>query len=276
MEHIGIVACSDAQKISSSEQNNSLVDFLKSTGRFVFLSGCIYEKENIFSGSGKEKADELMKLFKNPEITEIYDISGGDMANEILDYLDFSAIKNSRATYWGYSDLTTVINAIYTMTGKSSVLYQIRNLCHDEFKNEQRERYLNRADLFNPKFEFVSGESLKGVVVGGNIRCFLKLAGTKYFPDFKDKILLLESFHGKASQMITYLSQLKSCGVFEKINGIILGTFTQMEEEKIKPDIVSMIKRFVKDDMPIAKTNEIGHGYDSKAIYIGKEINLHK
>ena len=276
MEHIGIVACSDAQKISSLEQNNSLVDFLKTTGRFVLLSDCIYEKENIFSGSGKEKADELMKLFKNPEITEIYDISGGDMANEILDYLDYDAIKKSNAVYWGYSDLTTVINAIYTMTGKSSVLYQIRNLCHDEFKNEQRERYLNRADLFNPKFEFISGESLKGTVVGGNIRCFLKLAGTRYFPDFKDKVLLLEAFHGKAEQMITYLSQLKSCGVFEKINGIILGTFTQMEEENIKPDIISIIKLFLKDDMPIVKTDEIGHGFDSKAIYIGKEINLHK
>ena len=196
----GIVACSNAQKIESREQNNSLVDFLKSTGRAVFLSECIYEKNSIFSGSAKQKADELMKLFNNPEVSEIYDISGGDMANEILDYLDYDAIKKSQAVYWGYSDLTTVINAIYTMTGKSSVLYQIRNLCHTDFKVVQRERFIQIDDLFNPKFELIRGDKIKGTVVGGNIRCLLKLAGTRYFPDFRDKVILLESFHGRAEQ----------------------------------------------------------------------------
>ena len=272
----GIVACSNAQKINSLEQNNSLINFIKATGKNVILSDCIYEKENIFSGSAKQKADELMKLFNNPQVAEIYDISGGDMANEILDYLDYDKIKNSSAVYWGYSDLTTIINAIYTMTGKSSVLYQIRNLCHDEFKLLQRARYIDRDELFNPHFDFIQGNSLSGIVIGGNIRCLLKLAGTRYFPNFHDKVLLLEAYHGRAEQMITYLSQLKSCGVFDEINGIILGTFTQMEKEKIKPDITALVKMFVKDDMPIIKTDEIGHGFDSKAIYIGKEINLIK
>ena len=272
----GIVACSNAQKINSLEQNNSLINFIKATGKNVILSDCIYEKENIFSGSAKQKADELMKLFNNPQVAEIYDISGGDMANEILDYLDYDKIKNSSAVYWGYSDLTTVINAIYTMTGKSSVLYQIRNLCHDEFKLLQRARYIDRDELFNPHFDFIQGNSLSGIVIGGNIRCLLKLAGTRYFPNFHDKVLLLEAYHGRAEQMITYLSQLKSCGVFDEINGVILGSFTQMEKEKIKPDITALVKMFVKDDMPIVKTDEIGHGFDSKAIYIGKEINLIK
>ena len=272
----GIVACSNAQKINSLEQNNSLINFIKATGKNVILSDCIYEKENIFSGSAKQKADELMKLFNNPQVAEIYDISGGDMANEILDYLDYDKIKNSSAVYWGYSDLTTVINAIYTMTGKSSVLYQIRNLCHDEFKLLQRARYIDRDELFNPHFDFIQGNSLSGIVIGGNIRCLLKLAGTRYFPNFHDKVLLLEAYHGRAEQMITYLSQLKSCGVFDEINGVILGSFTQMKKEKIKPDITELVKLFVKDDMPIVKTDEIGHGFDSKAIYIGKEINLIK
>ena len=53
------------------------------------------------------------------EITDIYDISGGDIANEILPYLDFEVIKNSGKRFWGYSDLTTVINAIYEKTGKN-------------------------------------------------------------------------------------------------------------------------------------------------------------
>lgn len=213
MKSVGIVACSDAQKPEWKEQNQTLIHFLEKAGNKVFVSNCIYEKMGALSGTGKERASELMKFFSNHDIEDIYDISGGDMANEVLDALDFEQIKNSNATFWGYSDLTTVINAIYSQTGKSSVLYQIKNLVYGDYQDMQRQRFINKSDLFNPSFRFIQGNLIRGVVVGGNIRCFLKLAGTKYFPDVTNKILLIESLGGKVPQMISYLSQLKSCGV---------------------------------------------------------------
>ena len=274
MKSVGIVACSDAQKPEWEEQNQRLIEIFENTGKNVLISDCIYEKNGIFSGTGKERANELMKLFSNPNVEAIYDISGGDMANEVLDELDFDAIKKSNATFWGYSDLTTVINAIYSQTGKSSVLFQIKNMVYGDYQSLQRRRFINKSDLFNPSFSFIQGNSIRGIVVGGNIRCFLKLAGTKYFPDTTNKILLLESLGGRVPQMITYLSQLKSCGVFDKINGILLGTFSEMDAKSCEPDIVSLVKSFVGDEMPIAQTKEIGHGNDSKAIWIGKEVEI--
>ena len=276
MNTVGIVACSNAQKKSFAKKNNRLIEYLKSTGIEVVISDCIYAKEGDFSGTGKERASELMKMFSNPEITDVYDISGGDMANEVLDYLDFNTIKESRAVFHGYSDLTTVINAIYTKTGKPSVLYQIKNLVDEEYGDDQKYRYNNPAELFNPKFRMIQGESIEGTVVGGNIRCFLKLAGTKYFPDMTGKVLMIESLGGRVPQMVTFLSQLRSLGVFEKISGIIMGTFTIMEEEKCTPDMITLVKEFAGLDIPIAKTEEIGHGHNSKAIWIGKEIKITK
>lgn len=274
MKTVGMVACSNGQREEWKEQNQELIRFLETTGRQVLVSNCIYEKDGPFSGTRIERAVECMKLFNNPHVEEIYDISGGDMANEILDELDFEQIKKSNATFWGYSDLTTLINAIYAQTGKSSVLYQIKNTVYEDFKSIQQKRYINRADLFDPHFQIIQGNFIRGVVVGGNIRCFLKLAGTKYFPDMEDKILLLESLGGKGPQMITYLSQLKSLRVFDQIKGILLGTFSEMEAENDKPDIVTLVRSFVGNDMPIAQTTEIGHGKDSKAIWIGKEITI--
>ena len=78
---------------------------------------------------------------------------------------------------------------------------------------------------------------MRGIVVGGNIRCFLKLAGTEYMPELNDKILLLESFGGTVAKMETYLCQLKQIGAFDKVAGIILGTFTEMDREKYIPTI---------------------------------------
>lgn len=69
-----------------------------------------------------------MSFYRDPEVKAIFDLSGGDIANEILPYLDFKIIARSHAVFWGYSDLTTILNAIYAKTGKSSVLYQARNL----------------------------------------------------------------------------------------------------------------------------------------------------
>ena len=86
----------------------------------------------MFSGTDEERAADLMRFYKDDSIDAIYDISGGDLANGVLRYLDFDTIADSDKTFWGYSDLTTVINAIYAKTGKSSVLYQIKNLIGSE------------------------------------------------------------------------------------------------------------------------------------------------
>ncbi len=115
---------------------------------------------------------------------------------------------------------------------------------------------------------------MHGIVVGGNIRCLLKLAGTEYWPDMNQKILLLESLNGGVPQMVTYLNQLKQIGAFDKINGILLGTFTKMEELQSSPSIVDLVKQYAGSDMPVAETKEIGHGISSKGIVIGEEICL--
>lgn len=272
MKTVAIVACSNAQKEEYRSQNEELARYLEETGYKVLWSNYIYEKNAAFSGTGAERAAELMRFFNDPEVEEIYDISGGDLANQVLDGLDYAAIRRSRAVFWGYSDLTTVINAIYAQTGKSSVLYQVKNMVWGEVKEVQRRRFENRAALFDPQVRFVQGEKMEGVVVGGNIRCFLKLAGTRYFPDLCDKILLLEAYGGEVPQMATYLAQLKQLGAFEKVGGILLGTFTAMEAHACSPDITAMVREAAGTKLPIAKTQEIGHGNDAKAIRIGEKI----
>ena len=274
MKKTAITACSNAQQSKYRAQIGELTAFLQSIGTRTVLSECIYSEDGVFSGTPRKRADQLMKMFRDPEIEEIYDISGGDVANQILDELDYGVIAASKATFWGYSDLSTVINAIYTMTGKESVLYQVKNMVRGNYTTIQRERFQNRAELFAPSFTFVQGSAMKGVVVGGNIRCFLKLAGTRYFPDLQGKVLLLESLGGEVPQMATYLSQLKQIGAFDKVSGVLLGTFTTMERNGCVPDIVELVKEVCGRELPIAKTAEIGHGDDSKAIVIGREIEL--
>jgi len=276
---IGIVCCSNGQKKEYVYRIKSLENVLFSIGLQPVFSDFIYEQEGVFSGSAKERAKALMDFYKDDEIKGIFDISGGDIANGILPYLDYDVIADSSKLFWGYSDLTTVLNAIYTKTGKISVLYQIRNLLY-QHGERQLEDFVNTviADknaLFDIQCDLIQQKEMHGIVVGGNIRCFLKLAGTEYMPDFTDKILLLESYSGAAAQMETYLCQLKQMGAFDKAAGILLGTFTQMETDQCIPDMKTLIRSFVSSDLPIAVTGDIGHGTDAKGIMIGRRLEIY-
>ena len=273
MKTAGIVACSDVQKEEWKSQNEELISYLKSLGKDVVVSPLIYEKTNKRAGTPKEKAQALMDMYTNPLVEEIYDISGGDLANEIIPYLDYDRIHNSKGVLFGYSDLTCVINAIYAKTGEINVLYQAKNLVYKD-KEIQRHRFENRAELFSPEFSIVQGKGMEGIVVGGNLRCFLKLAGTEYFPDLTDKILLLESLGGDEARINTYLCQLEQLGAFKKIRGLLLGTFTEMQKKEGKEAVVKLVQRVAGHELPIAQTQEIGHGADSKAIIIGGKISV--
>jgi len=220
-----------------------------------------------------------MDFYRDDEVKIIFDISGGDLANEILPYLDFDEIERRDKPFFGYSDLTTIINSIYTKTNRSSVLYQVRNLVY-QYSERQAADFCGSTmkdsrELFDFSYHFFQKSEMKGIVVGGNIRCLLKLAGTTYFPDVKGKILFLEALSGSASRIITYLSQLKQIGAFCGISGVLLGTFTELCGEGEEPVLAAeFVRDCIGEEIPIAYTREIGHGTDSKALWIGREYYL--
>lgn len=275
-DKIGVISCSNGLSIKNIIDELKLN--LKSLDIEMVEGDTLYTKEyNLFSGTGEEKARALEKLFLDKDIKMIFDISGGDLANEVLDFLDFNLIKENPKPFFGYSDLTVLLNAIYSQCDITTYNYQLRNLV-GKFKEEQMQNFKasfieGKEDIFNLDYKWINGSHLEGIVVGGNIRCLLKLAGTKYMPDFKDKILFLESFSGNSAKMVTYITQYKNLGVFNQVKGIILGEFTEMEREDLKPDIVEILKRVIGEiNIPILKTSDLGHGADAKCIPIGKYL----
>lgn len=228
-QQAGIVCCSDGLAKNQQEQVHNLRDALRQMNISVIMSPYLYQG----IGTAKQKAQALMALYGNDDIHDVFDISGGDLANELLPYLDYKRIADSGKTFWGYSDLTSILNGIYSKTGNPGVLYQIRNLigvCGQE-QQEKFYQMLQRKgdDLFRFDYHFIQGTEMEGIVIGGNIRCLLKLAGTEYFPDCHERILLLESLSGDMSRITAYFSQLQQMGVFDRCVGILLGTFTQLE-----------------------------------------------
>ena len=275
-DEIALVVCSNAKKIEDRVRLEKLEVVLKEMNLVPVFSGYIYEDKFGRSASAKWRANELMKFYKDDSIKAIFDISGGDVANEVLDYLDYDIIHKKNKPFFGYSDLTTVLNAITTKTQQATYLYQLMNIIDNVERRADFKKTLldNKRDLTDISWHFLQGKSIEGIVVGGNIRCFLKLAGTEYFPSLDNKVLFLEGMSTTIQGLITHLTQLKQIGAFNKISGLLLGTFTKIEQNFQEKDIYEILKEFIPKNISIAKTLEVGHGKDSKMLIIGQKIKL--
>ena len=269
---VSLAACSDPVAGDWEQEVYRLREVLLEEGLDVVMDPAFFGSTVL---DGRQKAEMLMRLFADPEMDFIFDVSGGDLANAVLPYLDYDVIQNSRAVFCGYSDLSTVINAIIVKCGRSAINYQIRNILYDHA--EEQLRYVkntilpNRISGADLETVFLRGESMKGIVFGGNIRCFLKLAGTPFWPDMRGNILLLEAQTSSLYKVMTALEQYRQMGVFDQISGVLLGTFSKMEAEKVSPTAEELVMKIVPEHVPVAATRYIGHYTDARAIVLGTE-----
>ena len=276
---VGLVACSNPLRSNQKDQIDALCETLRRLGLIPVLSECIFAPEGEFRIAPARRARALMDFYADSGILAIFDLSGGDLANEILPLLDWELLRANPKPLWGYSDLTVLLDAVWQMTGQPSRLFQIRTLAGADAAGQTRRfsDFLScrSKELFEIDWGFIQGTRMEGIVVGGNLRCLLKLAGTRYLPDFSGRLLFLEGLHTSAAQFTTYLSQLVQMGAFEKVTGLLLGAFTQLEETLSPSEVGRLAAEIIgRPDLPIAKTQQVGHGPDSRCLVIGEHYRL--
>lgn len=295
---IGIVTPSNQISENHKEYIDNAIAYLKTLGLNVIFSKNAYsrDKYGISGGTANERADDINKMFSNPDINAIWCIHGGDTANEVLDLLDYTLIKGNPKIFLGKSDIDLLHLAINKQTGLvafNSPDTKIGRGIDMDF-DYSKKWFVKRL------FDGESGEiekatdwktirkgSAEGRIIGCNLTSILKLAGTKYFPDFENAILFLESYTANIKTTIYRLTQLKQIGVFEKITGIVVGyIWGFQDEEQLKQDpkvdkngnkvnyediVLNIVKEY---DFPILKINEFGHYYPNAILPIGVKAKL--
>ena len=275
-DKIALVVCSNGKNIEDKDRLEKLESILVEMGLVPIFTKYVYKDKFGRGAKAQVRAEELMSFYKNKEIKAIFDISGGDIANEILDYLDYDVIKRNYKPFFGYSDLTTVLNALRSQTNEVNYLYQILNIIEsEEIKTSVENTFMkNEQTLFDVNWKFLQGSRIEGEVIGGNIRCFLKLVGTRYFPEVENKVLFIEGLGTSIEGLVTHLVQLKQIGFFDKILGLLIGTFTKIEKEISVEELFELVQEYIPSSLAVAKTQEVGHARNSKALKIGEKIYI--
>lgn len=266
-DRVGLVACSDSLTARDRPEIARLRATLAHLGLDVVESPVLFEPEP----DARVRAAALEAMFHDPGIRAVFDVSGGDLAGTVLTHLDLGLA--GATPFFGYSDLTTIANALLVRTGRTTHLWTVRNLVRSDSAAQVarfRASILGEADdLFRLRARMIRGDGMAGPLVGGNLRCLLKLSGTPHFPDCRGRVLALESLGATSGGVRAGLHQLRQMGALDDAAGVLLGTFTALERAHGEDAAARLALDVVPHHVPVAVTRDFGHGADSRALRLG-------
>lgn len=238
------------------------------------------------AGFPKEVAEDLNAMFADPEVKAIIAHTGGYSAISVIEHLDYDLIAKNPKPFMGMSDMTVYHLAIFAKTGMAGFHMDDVSFGFGRELKEGMECWPKLNQQFFLKFltedkapgivkpiseweEWKKGRA-EGPLMGGILERISVLAGTKYFPDldsFNGSILFWEEIGRDLSEVYQYLYQLKNMGIFERINGMLIGKIKYLKplreaarEEIIEPTLREMVLDIVKDfDFPIMANLDFGH-----------------
>ena len=114
------------------------------------------------------------------------------------------------------------------------------------------------------------------MAVGGNLSTLMLLAGTEYWPDMNGVILFLEDDETSTPDIFDRdLTHLKQMGVFEKVNGVVIGRSPTEAGFNEKDSLAMIVVELLGEcNIPVVANADIGHTDPMLTIPLGARCEL--
>jgi muramoyltetrapeptide carboxypeptidase len=115
-----------------------------------------------------------------------------------------------------------------------------------------------------------------GKLFGGNLSVFCGLLGSKYIRIPHRGILFIEDIGEVPYRVDRMIYQLKISGMFSKISGLIVGKFTDYEEDDLMyASLYESIRNVVEDyEFPVCFNFPVGHVKHNLPLLMGEKAEL--
>lgn len=280
---IGVIAPSNYIEKDDLEYINASIALMEASGFKVKFGKYVFEDTLGYGTSPEKRAADINWAFKDDEVKAVMCVKGGEDSNITLDYIDYEMIKKHPKIICGFSDNTSILNAIHEKTGlvtyhgptfKSLTSWET-GYAYKQFIKTFAE---NTESLImgEPEDEYttIQAGQATGELVGGNLSLFTKLVCGKYAVNLQDKILFLEElgFEAAPEMVNSNIYYLKQNGVFDRIAGLWIGNY----EHPSKVSIEKIIKNAIGDEykFPIIKSDNFGHIDKKIIIPIGTKAEI--
>jgi len=314
---IGIIAPSGGLAKFAPHRLDNAIKFLNSQGYKIKEFPCSRKNNGHESAPAKERAAEIMAAFTDKEVKAIICLIGGSTANKTLEYLDFNKIRKNPKIFSGYSDISILHYALnkkselvtfygpcimtqfgenprpleytlkqfYSAVASSDPIGKIN--ASDNYTDEVL-NWFDKSDTKRPRklednlgYEWLRKGNASGKLIGDCLPSILHLAGTDYWPKYKNNLLFLELPEGQDFREGTpldcadaMLADLRNLGVFGNISGLVFGRpfkYSKEDFEKLKEVILDNTRDY---SFPILYNANIGHADPIITIPIGVKAKL--
>ena len=256
--------------------------------------------------SVEHRVEDLNEAFKDKNVKAILTVIGGFNSNQMLDYIDYEAIKENPKIFCGFSDITALSNSIYAKTGLvtysgphyssfgmlkgfeytleyfKKMFFEDKEIEIKSSKEWSDDAWFidqeNREFIKNDGMFVINEGEAEGEIVGGNLCTLNLLQGTEYMPNIENKILFLEDddMAGKIYLMEfdRNLQSLIHMPEFKTVKALVLGR-SQKATDMTKEKWIKLIKNKPElANIPVIAGVDFGHSTPIITFPIGGDAKL--
>ena len=288
---VGLVT--PASNVPEDQELHAAMDLVRSLGFSAEPAVNLFSRTQYLAGTDQQRADDLNAMFADTDIDAIFCVRGGYGSGRLLRYLDYDMIAANPKVIMGYSDITSILNAIYLRTGLVTFHGPIAGGNFSNYTYEQYKKVLIEPTQIArigepPEFEtrpgvvdwknrlttIVSGVA-EGHLVGGNLSLMVTLLGTPFEPQFEGAILFLEDVDEPPYSVDRMLTHLWMAGKLEQVAGIVLGKFTDDGYDSNTFSMEEVLRdRLEPLGIPTLRGAMIGHIEDKTVVPLGVQARL--
>ncbi|MGH4050017.1 MAG: S66 peptidase family protein [Clostridium sp.] len=279
---IGLISPASPENVEAIK--NAII-FLKNQGFNIVEGKHLYDKWGYLAGKDKDRASDIMEMFKNDEVDMILCIRGGYGSSRLIPYLDFDIIKKNPKIFAGFSDITVFLNLFYEKCGLITFHSPMGTSNLEDIETFKSFMY-TFTEGYNPyiiknssAFETncITGGIALGNLVGGNLSLICSSLGTPYEMDTRGKILFIEEVGEAPYKIDRMLTQLLLAKKLKQCSGIILGQFKNCDlphyERSLTLEEV-FHDRLYNLNIPMFSGFCSGHDYPKLTLPIGAKVKM--
>lgn len=279
---IGI--CAPAGALRRTEEISEFTEILVEMGFHVKVGPNVSKKYGYFAGTDKERAADFMQLIEDTSVKAIFCLRGGWGCARLLPLINFESIERNPKIIMGFSDVTTLLNAItaksnlvtfHGPSGNSSWNAYSKSYIRQTLMNGEAVQYKNTS-ADSEIVTYTSGLAT-GILWGGNLSVIASLIGTGFLANNFSGILFLEDVGEEPYSIDRMLTHLKLAGIFDQVNGVVLGNFRKcVAEEPERSFTLEEVfeQHFGNFGKPVYYGAQIGHAVNKFTVPVGVEAEI--
>jgi len=276
----------------TSEALEEVKETLTDLGLNYKLGTHILDRYGYLAGKDIDRAADINAMFTDPSVKAILTLRGGWGCNRILPLINYQLIRKNPKIIIGYSDITSLLLAIYALSGIVTFHGPVATSTWNQFTKDYVQRilfngeavimqnFLNTGENVNAKpihIETITPGKARGKLIGGNLSVLSAMVGSAYLPNWQGSILFLEEIGEEVYRVDRMLTQLKLAGILDRLSGFIFGQCTRCDPEKPEQSLTLM--QVLQDHIQPLKIpawygSAIGHIPNKFTLPIGLEVEI--